>query len=205
MVDAIEDVLKTIEDTNVRTAVSEVIKSIASTHEDNIKTLDSKHDTSLSDLNKKVKDLEFTAAGDDNGIGGGNPELTAAQKSLQDKWNQDDADAKTKFDLDQTAAKLVDQEATILNYMKDEAKRDGIPDSILELSDSSAKLTELSTIYKAGRGDSSDSRSSNTISSGTIGTQGNEQKSNKYTNDPLVEAQQEMSVMIKRSGLQVDE
>lgn len=183
-------------------SISDHVKGILTTHEENVKNLTSTYDTKLSDADKQMKDLMLKVAGYEDGsrsdgnLSTGNG-VTDRQKALQKEWADEQAAKEAEAASNKIQQQLKEQSETLFNYKKADLAREGIPQSILDRAKDQDHLDDLLATYNAVKDDGEDSQRNTTISTGTLGTNG---VSKTVSSDPLVNAEREVAALIRRSG-----
>ena len=104
--EAVEKVLNQIEDSDLKTAIGDLMTSQNETHEKNIADLQSKTDTMLADMTKESRGFQVEIAGlkDAATSGSSSVELSESAKELTERFEREDAERKSTAELDKLAS-----------------------------------------------------------------------------------------------------
>lgn len=164
----IEDIVGALPEEH-RDAVKGAFEAITDKYEGDITNLKSSHDTAFQELKTRFDSLEMESVGlrdKANGSGGGSigdSDLTESQKALKSRREQEQAEAERQKANNELKAQNEQLEARLFERAKADAKADGVPEAVINLSENSQDLERQITMYKAisGNGDGSSSQQRN--------------------------------------------
>ena len=155
--------LESIADEGARNTAQSLINTAVTTAktdaESQINALKSAHDTAMSDMQKKLDDMELAAAG--SGIGavtGSGGELTTRQRELLAKREADRSEAERVKAIQSKDVEIQSLKAEKLDRLKTEAVAAGVPEGLIALAESPEALEVEITRYKLYRGETTETR-----------------------------------------------
>tara|TARA_R100000808_G_scaffold3870_1_gene13206 strand:- start:4606 stop:5250 length:645 start_codon:yes stop_codon:yes gene_type:complete len=205
--DSFKEVLEQISDEAVRSKISDAmtshISSLSEKFEKDASNLRSSLDSQLASAAENNKNLQMEIAGLKDGSfvansTGGFVELTESQRALQNKWKQDEAEAKRSSELASIQKQLADKDSQLLGYRKKELAQNGVPETILNRAETVERLDDLLAIYEAAKPQPA---SQNNMPNGSVAGTGTLEGSStqSVSDDPLARAQNELGSLIESS------
>tara|TARA_Y100000401_G_scaffold26103_1_gene18489 strand:+ start:1078 stop:1722 length:645 start_codon:yes stop_codon:yes gene_type:complete len=205
--DSFKEVLEQISDEAVRSKISDAmtshISSLSEKFEKDASSLRSSLDSQLASAAENNKNLQMEIAGLKDGSfvansTGGFVELTESQRALQNKWKQDEAEAKRSSELASIQKQLADKDSQLLGYRKKELAQNGVPETILNRAETVERLDDLLAIYEAAKPQPA---SQNNMPNGSVAGTGTLEGSStqSVSDDPLARAQNELGSLIESS------
>ena len=182
--EAVEKVLNQIEDSDLKTAIGDLMTSQNKTHEKNIADLQSKTDTMLADMTKESRGFQVEIAGlkDAATSGSSNVELSESAKELTTRFEREDAERNRTAELDKLKGIIADYEGNDVTASKARYKEEGMSQELIDLIETPKDAKAYYAVWKAFGGASNNKAGSRDGAGGTgslrsTGSSGEDNKS----------------------------
>ena len=167
--EAVEKVLNQIEDSDLKTAIGDLMTSQNETHEKNIADLQSKTDTMLADMTKESRGFQVEIAGlkDAATSGSSSVELSESAKELTTRFEREDAERNRTAELDKLKGIISKYEGDDIEASKTRYKEEGMSQELIDLIETPKDAKAYYAVWKASGGASGNKAGSRDGAGGT--------------------------------------
>ena len=167
--EAVEKVLNQIEDSDLKTAIGDLMTSQNETHEKNIADFQSKTDKVIADMTKENRDFQVEIAGlkDAAASGSSSVELSESAKELTTRLEREDAERKTTAEFDRLKGIISKHEGDDVEASKTRYKEEGMSQELIDLIETPKDAKAYYAVWKASGGASGNKAGSRDGAGGT--------------------------------------